>query len=287
MYLDCERSLILLLLCVSTFKYSSSVDDDTSKSSIISNGDCLSPAALNLFKFSPGGYEVTDGSDMKSSECSNLCSPFEYKYSGVILQSYCLCASERDIKENSHLVEKIDSQSCSKGSNGILVSLTENRSLQSIKLIVSPERTFIDEAISLDITLPSKGDTYEVLVDFDDGSSLSGWSDKRKFDHTYRIPGQFTIKVHARSTKSPDKLIAASMVNVLVGSKLDDNEISLNCHTLIEPGDNPMCNVTLYSGQDMTIEMNFSNSTESVQAFNVTGEFVLLLSLSLSLLVSC
>lgn len=240
---------------------------------ILSNGDCLAPEALNLFKFTPGGYEVSDGNQITPSVCANLCTTFSYRYSGIILKTYCLCASDEDIDSNSHLVKQVDKDQCSKGAYGIEVFKSDIPSLQSMKLTATPEKVFIDESVTIDVSIGSKGDSYELLVDFDDGSPLVQWSEKRKFDHIYRIPGKFLVKVHARQSKQSEKLVAGAMVTVHVGNKVDTNEISLNCHSLIEPGDNPGCNVTLFAGQDMTVELNFGNSSDSLLVFNATGKW--------------
>ena len=239
---------------------------------VLSNGDCLSPEALNLFKFTPGGYEIADGTQMVTSQCANLCTSFSYKYSGIVRQTYCLCASDADIESNTQFIKQVEQQQCTKGGYGIQVFKSEIYQIQPMKLTVTPERLFIDETVTIDVSIGGKGDSYELLVDFDDGSPLVQWSEKRKFDHIYRIPGKFSIKVHARQSKQAEKIVAGALAIVHVGNKVDENEISLNCHSLIEPGDNPGCNVTLLSGQDMTVELNCGNSSDSVLVFNATGK---------------
>lgn len=251
-----------------------------------SDGECLSHEALDVFRTSPGGYEVADGRDMNGTACSGLCSDFDLPYAGVIYRQYCLCASDQDFASLDPVrqVTRIDSRECDVNPNiRFYGRKKEGRSgggdgsLSAVqaKITASTETALVDEEISFDITIvdPSAGklDGIETQVDFDDGSPISQWSDKKRVDHTFRLPGRFMVKIHVRQSKQPDVLVAGSSAIVSIGQKFDETEVNFTCHQLIEPGDAPGCNITVYGGQDMAVEVDFGDSTPPF-AFNTSGE---------------
>ena len=276
------RSILVLLFALVARQTAVTSSESTSAASF-SDGECLSHEALDVFRTSPGGYEVADGRDMNGTACSSLCSDFDLPYAGVIYRQYCLCASDQDfasLNPGIH-VTRIESRECDVNPNiRFYGKKKEDRSGGSLsavqaKITASTERALVDENISFDITIvdpsSSKLEGIEFQVDFDDGSALMQWSDKKKVDHTFHVPGRFMVKIHVRQSKQPDVLVAGSSAIVSIGQKVDEMEVNFTCRQLIEPGDGSGCNITVYGGQDLGVEVDFGDGSPPF-AFNTSGE---------------
>lgn len=218
---------------------------------------------------------------MTGAACSRLCLDFEMPFAGVIYRQYCLCASQQDFA--GRRVTRIESQECDVNPNIRFFgpkkgdSTTGTLSPVQAKITASSDRAFLDETITFDVSVveaeSGKLEGLEFQVDFDDGSSVTQWSDKRRVEHTFRIPGHFVVKVHVRQSKKPDFLIAGSSTIVSIGQKLEDSEVNFTCRQLIEPGDESGCNITLYAGQDLGLEVDFGDGSDAF-IFNASGESI-------------
>lgn len=216
---------------------------------------------------------------MNGTACSRLCSDFGLPFAGVIYRQYCLCASDQDFAalDPGRRVTKIDSQECDVTPNirfyGPAKGDRTAGSVPEAKITASSERAAVDESVVFDVSVVESGklDGLEYQVDFDDGSILSPWSDKKRVDHTFRIPGHFVVKVHVRQAKQPDRLIAGASTVVSIGQKFEESEVNFTCRQLIEPGDGSGCNITLYAGQDLLLDVDFGDGSEPF-IFNASGE---------------
>ena len=284
---------ILLSLFVVAFLLSLSLDGRTRVAAttggeLFADGDCLSHEALDVFRTTPGGYEVTEGHSMNGTLCSSLCADFDFPFAGVIYRQYCLCATDQDFAslDAGRQVARIESHECDVNPNVRFYGSSSSRSRTGdstggglsaqavqVKIACGVESALVDETLVFDITSPSnsKLDGLEFQVDFDDGSPLTPWSDKRRLEHTFRIPSRFLVKMHVRSAKQPDTLITGASTVVSIGQKMDETEVDFACRQLIEPGDSPGCNVTLYAGQDVGVYVDFGDESEPF-VFNTSGE---------------
>jgi hypothetical protein len=279
------RSITLFFSLSLVARQTGVTSSESASAALFSDGECLSHEALDVFRTSPGGYEVADGRDMNGTTCSSLCSDFDLPYAGVIYRQYCLCASDQDFAslESGTTVTRIESQECDVNPNIRFYGKKkeDSRSSSSLsrrvqaKITASTEKAFVDENISFDIAItePATGklDGLESQVDFDDGTPLTLWSDKKRVDHIFRIPGRFMVKIHVRQAKQPDNLVAAASTIVSIGQRMDETEVNFTCRSLIEPGDGSGCNVTIYGGQDVTVEADFGDSSPPF-VFNTSGK---------------
>lgn len=249
------------------------------------DGDCLSYEALNYFCHSPGGYEVAK-IDLKS--CSSLCGDFEYPFAGLVGKKYCLCANDVPTASKSDTSDKkgskggqgikiVDSSLCDSDESAF-VRFTKSTSfpgsINGLAITSSVPTAFIDDTVTFEVSTGSPTDgNIEYRVDFSDGTPPSPWSEKTKYDHIFRLPGKYQVKVHARLAKGEKDGMAAAAASFQVGivEKFEERDLDFECARLIEPGDPPGCNITVYSGQDVSLEVNWGDESEPF-AFNSSGE---------------
>ena len=240
------------------------------RSQPFSNGDCLSHEALNVFRHSPGGYDAASPTvELDEKTCTTLCKEFDYSLAGVVNKRFCLCGASWDPPAP---ITKVDGSLCDTEDGYVrFYRGMTNPPIEGLKITSSTTRANVDETISFEVAFDKDGGEVELIIDFGDGTPPANWTDKTKAEHIFRLPGKYRVKVHARQPKFSDRLLAAASTMVAIIEKFEERDVDFGCFNLIEPGEPPGCNVTIFSGQDVSIEMNFGDESPAL-AFNTSGE---------------
>lgn len=235
----------------------------------LSNGDCLDFDAFNYFRHSPGfGYDPDKGID--GFECSKLCSDSNMPHAGLVQNRYCLCARESSFEEIRGIA-KVTDELCT--TTDYYVRYYRGELKQKISgLSVKPNKdsALISEEVFFELT--ATNDNVEFSVDFGDGSDASEWSISSSLKHQYFMSGMFTVTVNARLANKPEE-IALEVASIRIQAEIQNENLQVHCPTVVEPFDNVDCNITLVSGTQMQMKMDFgdgyySNFTNLPGLFN-------------------
>ena len=85
------------------------------------------------------------------------------------------------------------------------------------------------------------------------------------------MPGRYMVKIHVRESAEPDFHVGGFSTVVSIGQKIDESEVSFMCPELVEPGDSLACNITVYGGQDMNLQIDYGDDSGPI-IFNTSGE---------------
>lgn len=257
------KSTLTVLLLISF----SNLTPLLAQSAALLDDDCLGHVALSVFRHSPGGYELGEPIDGKL--CTTLCEDIAMPLAVISRQGACLCAPELDPEV---ALSKVDAKLC-EGDEGMYFKFYEGKKTapeDGLTIKALSDSVYADEVIAFETNFEDLGSDTQVQMDYGDGY-IGNWTDIKKHEHIFRLPGHYVVTVHAKQVGNTARRIAAASARVTIAEKFSENEVKFDCLSIIEPGDHPGCNATFHAGQDMTIEVNFGDGSDSL-VFNSTGK---------------
>lgn len=235
----------------------------------IGNGDCLDFSAFNYFRFSPVlTYDPNEG--IGGVECAQLCTASTLPHAAVVLKKYCLCARDDDLAAIK-AIAKVTDELCDQSDHYVrYYQGTRSNRVEKLSLKADRERAEINEEVTFDLSVANGADV-EYSLNYGDGSDSTEWSTANTLRHRYLCSGLFTPKVSARLINQRS-VMATEIGTIRIQKAVNSDNINLECPTVVEPGENVDCNVTVRLGTELQMKMDFGDGTFT-KWINLPGEY--------------
>lgn len=221
----------------------------------ISSGDCLDYHAFDYFRHSPSfGYDPDKGID--GAQCARLCSESNMPHAGLVMKRYCLCARDSEYP-NIKSIAKVADELCTNSDYyvryfpGVI-----KKKIHKLSIRPSKDTALTVEDVYFELSVANTNVEYS--LDFGDGSDRTEWSVSSLIKHQYYISGLFTVTVYARLHDNP-KEVAREITTIKIHSEIQNENVQVDCPGVLEPYDNVDCNITMFTGTDLQMKMDFGD----------------------------
>lgn len=211
---------------------------------------------------------VLSGSEQESTnpeKCVEKCSSLGHTFAAIVANRKCLCSR---LEEGMALdYEKFHSEKeCNSGSEEYFrayKSKVFHHANNTLKFRASPTIGTIDEPVVFEITANVSSDV-QFMMDYGDETCFTDWVGPGKLTHVFHGSGLHKVKLFGRLASEPELKVMVHTMIMKIVDKVAPKDFAFECMPLIEPGDDPFCNVTSLAGQDINVVVDFNDSSAAI-----------------------